>query len=194
MHTDSMPPEPDLLNQSTGIRDIPANSDSDQPSSTIVNAPQEPSATSTPLPPSGHRNSLKFSERTKLSLFLDTPDLRARAAKESDTLIATAATAALHFEVTPANITSMRRELGIEKLKPERSSPSEALAQDEQIALLTHRLENTTTLVHLLSGHISRLEVLLEYHLRDSAPPPDHLLAPFKDLQKTPLFYLPLRA
>ncbi|MBN8422858.1 MAG: hypothetical protein J0L73_28375 [Verrucomicrobia bacterium] len=118
------------------------------------------------------RNALKFNERTKLSVWLNTDDMRARAAKESDATLATEATEALGFDVTAANITSMRVNLGIAKAKPEKPAPDagdvdvvllfqqvQALnIQNEQLKI---RADGTDALIATLRAHIHYMEKIL---------------------------------
>ena len=119
------------------------------------------------------RNALKFNERTKLSVWLNTDDMRDRAAKESDATLATEATEALGFDVTAANITSMRVNLGIAKAKPEKPAP--AAAGDVDVVLLFQqvqslniqneqlkiRADGTDALIATLRAHIHYMEKII---------------------------------
>ena len=116
------------------------------------------------------RNVLKFNERTKLSLWLNTDDMRARAAKESDATLATEATQALGFDVTAANIASMRVNLGITKAKPEKPASTEenwldtlqkkVAAQGIEIEHLKVHAQGTDKLIATLRAHLHHIETV----------------------------------
>jgi hypothetical protein len=63
-------------------------------------------------------NTLKLKERVALMTWMETAENRKLVADDSDANAAAQATATLGFDVTPANIMSIRRVLGIEKTKP----------------------------------------------------------------------------
>lgn len=143
--------------------------ESDSPDLLTPTAPASiPTAESSP-----QRNVLKFNERTKLSLWLNTDDMRARAAKDSDATLAADAAQTLGFDVTAANITSMRANLGIAKAKPEKPAPADPgevdlitlqqkiTAQGLEIEHLKVSANGTEALLDTLRAHIHHIEHVL---------------------------------
>lgn len=108
MHTDSMPPETqaDLIE--------------------VVG----------PAPAPRTNNTLKLLDRVNLMQWMEIPENRDYIAKESDALAAGKATGDLKFDVTPANIGSIRKTLGIEKYK----APAPARAPDIDLVALAAKV------------------------------------------------------
>lgn len=167
---------------------LPSESSATVPvASSSGSTPSALSPTPAPAPPpESTRNTLTWRERTKLSVWLDEPATKARAAKESDTLIAKDATTALNFTITPANITSMRHELAIEKIKPEKEKDKEKPAEaDITLADLHRRLDSletaqraqlpsdpiqghtTAEVVHELKTRLAHIEELLRFNIKN---------------------------
>lgn len=118
-----------------------------------------PTATSDPNNPeqaartkeSGARtnNTLTLKERVALLTWMDTPEHRAFVAKESDNDAAALATQDLDalghtFDVTHANIASIRKTLGIEKLKAAKPAP----VPQVDLSALMERVQRHGAMIH----------------------------------------------
>ena len=76
-----------------------------------------------PPKPKRAANTLTYSERANLEHWMQLPENADYVAKESDALAAGKATGDLKMDITASNIASMRKILGIEKLKPTPPAP-----------------------------------------------------------------------
>lgn len=76
-----------------------------------------------PQPPKRTANTLTFTERAALQAWMNQPANTEFVANEADTQAAANAQLDLGFDITPGNIGSMRKILGIEKVKPLKPAP-----------------------------------------------------------------------
>jgi hypothetical protein len=122
-----------------------------------------PSIPSTPAP-KRIANTLTFTERTALQNWMVQPDNTTFTALESDPDTARQATKDLGFDITPGNIASMRKILGIEKVKPTKPEPTPTHPDIDLVALHAQVQQHHLQLDPIAGVNIA--EVLV--NLRDS--------------------------
>ncbi|MFZ2281861.1 MAG: hypothetical protein WAW39_28940 [Prosthecobacter sp.] len=148
----------------------------------------EPSTNGTP-----QRNALNFTDRSKLSEWMKLPENKEYVEKQTDAESAIRATNALQIAITAGNITGMRNTLGITKFKPEKPADPPA---DVDLITLQKQFEatkidaaSTREVVNQLIAHVRHLQIIIIQNSHLLTPPPESVMAEFKDLK--PLAPLP---
>lgn len=114
-----------------------------------------------PKPTRAQPNHLTLKQSIELYRWMDRPDHREYVAKESDADTAAKASQELGFAITAPNILHIRKELGIQKIKPAKDPATagdvDLVALHAQVQTLDSKLTEQTALTGKLQEIIDRL-------------------------------------